>query len=67
MEQPIDSLTFCFEPRLAYTFVKNSSKQNFIKKYLHVFPDWPLIRLKKSENTMRVLVFFSFFLYFRYF
>uniref|UniRef100_A0A915EN98 Histone-lysine N-methyltransferase eggless n=1 Tax=Ditylenchus dipsaci TaxID=166011 RepID=A0A915EN98_9BILA len=54
-EQPIDPRNGEFEPRQAHLLVTNPAKANFIKRYLSVFPDWPLIRLKKSKNTMRVL------------
>ncbi|KAI1730947.1 pre-SET motif domain-containing protein [Ditylenchus destructor] len=43
-----------FAPRLAYSLVSNPNRVDFVRKYLRLFPDWPLVRLKKSENTMRV-------------
>lgn len=37
---------------------KYKKRKEFIKYYLERFPDWPLIRLRKTENTMRVLVIY---------
>lgn len=56
IEQFIDPKTNRFQPRLGFTLVKSPTRKNFLQRYLLVFPDWPLIRLKKSKNTMRVLV-----------
>ncbi|KAL3115594.1 hypothetical protein niasHT_014271 [Heterodera trifolii] len=55
-DQPTDQ-SGKFQPRQAHTKVEstNPAKANFLRQYFNAYPDWPLIQLKKLENTQRIM------------
>uniref|UniRef100_A0A914GWV8 Histone-lysine N-methyltransferase n=1 Tax=Globodera rostochiensis TaxID=31243 RepID=A0A914GWV8_GLORO len=56
VDQPTDQ-SGKFQPRQAHTKLEstNPPKAKFLKQYFNAYPDWPLIQLKKLENTQRIM------------